>query len=90
MNQNLCTCKKFETPNVKSDYCKPFKAVFLFFIQAKYDMDISSDSSCSDEDTATGAYWDNNVGLPLTDSVSDKNFDNFRLGAFFYYRYMIL
>ena len=46
-----------------------FKAMFLFFIQAKVDMDISSDSSSSNEDTATGAYWDSNVGLPFTDRV---------------------
>ena len=45
------------------------------------DMDISSDSSSSDEDTATGTYWDSNVGLPFTDSVRKKNF---RLGAFFF------
>ena len=32
-------------------------------------MDISSDSSSSDKDTATGAYWDSNVGLPFTDRV---------------------
>ena len=38
------------------------------------DMDISSDSSSSDEDTATGAYWDSNVGLPVTDHVSDEEF----------------
>ena len=38
------------------------------------DMDISSDFSSSDEDTATGAYWDSNVGLPFTDSVSDEEF----------------
>ena len=55
-------------------YYKPFKAVFLFFIQAKDDMDISSDSSYSDEDTATGAYWDSNVGLPFTDRVSEEEF----------------
>ena len=28
-------------------------------------MDISSDSSSSDEDTATGAYWDSNVWFAL-------------------------
>ena len=44
------------------------------------DMDISSHSSSSDEDTAIGAYWDSNVGLPFTDRVSEKR--NFRLGAF--------
>ena len=39
------------------------------------DMDISSDSSSSDEDTATGAHWDSNVGLPFTDRVSsDEEF----------------
>ena len=37
------------------------------------DMDISSDSS-SDEDTATGAYWDSTVGLPYTDHMSDEEF----------------
>ena len=37
-------------------------------------MDISSDSSSSDEDTATGAYWDSNVGLPFTDRVSEEEF----------------
>ena len=45
------------------------------------DMDISSDSSSSDEDIAHGTYWDSNVGLPFTDSVRKKNF---RLGAFFF------
>ena len=35
-------------------------------------MDISSDSSSSDEDTATGAYWDSNVGLPFTDHASNE------------------
>ena len=34
------------------------------------DMDISSDSSSSDEDTAIRAYWDSNVGLPFPDRVS--------------------
>ena len=29
------------------------------------DKDISSDSSSSDKDTAIGAYWDSNVGLPF-------------------------
>ena len=52
----------------------PFKVVFLFFIQAKDDMDISSDSSSSDEDTAIEAYWDSNVGLPFTDRVSEEEF----------------
>ena len=37
-------------------------------------MDISSDSSSSDEDTATGAYWEFNVGLPYTDHMSDEEF----------------
>ena len=46
------------------------------------DMDISSDSSSSDEDTATGAYWDSNVGLPFDTVCQMRNFDNFRLGAF--------
>ena len=36
-------------------------------------MDISSDSS-SGEDTAIGAYWDSNVGLPFTDCVSEEEF----------------
>ena len=49
--------------------------MFLFFIQAKdQDMEISSDSSSSDEDTAIGAYWDSNVGLPFTDRVSEEDF----------------
>ena len=39
-------------------------------------MDISSDSSSSDEDTAIGAYWDSNVGLPFT-SVSEEEFWQF-------------
>ena len=39
-------------------------------------MDISSDSS-SDGDTATGAYWDSNAGLPFTDHVSDEGFWQF-------------
>ena len=38
------------------------------------DMDISSDSSSSDEDTAIGAHWDSNVGLPFTNRVSDEEF----------------
>ena len=46
------------------------------------DMDNSSDSSSADEDTAIGAHWDSNVGLPFTDRVSDWK-RNFRLGAFF-------
>ena len=37
-------------------------------------MDISSDSSSSDQDTATGVYWDSDVGLPFTDRVSDEEF----------------
>ena len=37
-------------------------------------MVISSDSSSSDEDTATGTYWDSNVGLLFTDHVSDEEF----------------
>ena len=37
-------------------------------------MDISSDSSFSDEDTAIGAYWDSNVGLPFTGCVSEEEF----------------
>ena len=49
-------------------------AVFLFFIQAKNDMDIGSNSSSSDEDTAIAAYWDSNVGLPFTDRVSEEEF----------------
>ena len=36
------------------------------------DMDFSSDSSCSDEDTAIGAYWDSNVSLLFTDRVSEE------------------
>ena len=39
------------------------------------DMDISSDSSSSEEDTAIGAYWDSNVGLPFTDHVSEEEFE---------------
>ena len=42
--------------------------------KSKDDMDISSDSSSSDEDTAIGAYWDSNVGLPFTDLASDEEF----------------
>ena len=52
----------------------PSKAVFLFFIQAKDDMDISSDSSSSDQDTAIAACWDSDVGLPFTNSVSEEEF----------------
>ena len=37
-------------------------------------MDISSDSSSPDEDIAIGAYWDSNVGLPITDRVSEEEF----------------
>ena len=46
--------------------------MFLSFIQAKDDMDINSDSSSSDEGTATGAYWDSSAGLPFTDRVSEE------------------
>ena len=48
--------------------------MFLFFIQAKDDMDISSGSSSSDEDTAIGEYWGYNVGLPFTDRVTEEEF----------------
>ena len=70
--QEIRETGKFE----KSDYRKPFKVVFLFFIQAKDDMDISSGSSSSDEDTAIGigAYWGSNVGLPFTDRVTEEEF----------------
>ena len=37
-------------------------------------MDISSDSSSSDKDTAIAAYWVSNVGLPFTDHVSEEEF----------------
>ena len=37
-------------------------------------MDISIDSSSSDEDTVIGAYWDSNVGLLFTDRVSEEEF----------------
>ena len=37
-------------------------------------MDISSDSSSSDEDTAIVAYWDSNVGLPFTNRVAEEKF----------------
>ena len=63
-----------DTKCLKSDYRKPFKAVFLFFIQAKDDMEFSSDSSSADEDTAIGACWDSNVGLPFTDRVTEEEF----------------
>ena len=43
------------------------------------DMDISSDFSSSDEDTAIGAYWDSNVGLPFTDRVSEEEFETWSL-----------
>ena len=42
--------------------------------QAKDDVDISSDSSSSYEDTIIGAYWDSNVGLPYSDRVSEEEF----------------
>ena len=38
------------------------------------DMEISSDSSSSDEDTAFGAYWDSNVGLPFD---TEEEFETF-------------
>ena len=49
------------------------------------DMDISSDSSSSDEDTATAL---GHIGTPTLVCPSQtvcqmRNFDNFRLGAFF-------
>ena len=37
-------------------------------------MDISSDSSSSDGDTAFGVYLDSNVGLAFTDRVSKEEF----------------
>ena len=39
-------------------------------------MDISSDSSSSDKDTAIQAYWDSNVSLPFR-SVSEEEFWQF-------------
>ena len=48
--------------------------MFLFFIQAKDDMDISSGSSSSDEDTAIEAQYGSNVGLPFTDRVTEEEF----------------
>ena len=68
--QEIRETGKFE----KSDYRKPFKVVFLFFIQAKDDRDISSGSSSSDEDTTIGAYWVSNVGFPFTDRVTEEEF----------------
>ena len=50
------------------------KLCFCSLYKQKMDMDISSDSSSSDEDTAIGAYWDSNVGLPITDRVSEEEF----------------
>ena len=79
MNQNLrwkCTRKKFETPNVKRvTTASLLKLYFCSLYKQKMDMDISSDSSSSDE--ATGAYWDSNIGLPFTDRVSDEEFWQF-------------
>ena len=37
-------------------------------------MDINSDFSFSDEDTAIGTYWDSNVGLPFTDRAPEEEF----------------
>ena len=45
---------------------------FFSLYKRKMDMDISSDSSSSDEDTAIGAYWDSNVSLPFTNQVSEE------------------
>ena len=50
------------------------KLCFCSLYKQKMDMDISSDSSSSDEDTAIGAYWDSNVGLPITERVSEEEF----------------
>ena len=76
MNQNLrwkSTCKRFETPNVKRvTTASLLKLYFGSLYKQKMDMDISSDSSSSDEDTAIGAYWDSNVSLPFTDRVSEE------------------
>ena len=48
------------------------------------DMDISSDSSSSDEDTDIGAYWTPMLVCPSqTVCYQMRIFDNFRLGAFF-------
>ena len=48
------------------------KLFFCSLYKQKMDMDFSSDSSSSDEDTAIGAYWDSNVSLPFTDRVSEE------------------
>ena len=51
------------------------KLCFCSLFKQKMDMDISSDSSSSDEDTVIEAYWESNVGLPFTDpGVSEEEF----------------
>ena len=51
----------------------PQACVFVLYTSKKMDMDIRSDSSSSEKDTATAAYWDSNVGLPFR-SVSEEEF----------------
>ena len=46
------------------------------------DMDISGDSSSEEEDTAIGAYWDSNVGLPFADRESEEEL--FETWSFFF------
>ena len=67
--------QKFETANIKRVTTGSLlKLCFCSLYKQKMDMDISSDSSSSDEDTAIGAYWDSNVGLPFTDRVAEEEF----------------
>ena len=67
--------QEIQAPNVKRvTAASLLKLYFCSLYKQKMDMDISSDSSSADEDTATGAYWDSNVGLPFTDCVSDEEF----------------
>ena len=51
-----------------------FLLCFCSLYKQKMDMDISSNSSSSDKDTAIGAYWESNIGLPFTDRVSEEEF----------------
>ena len=46
------------------------------------DMDISGDSSSEEEDTAIGAYWDSNVGLPFAYRESEEEL--FETWSFFF------
>ena len=92
INQNLqwkCTCKRFETPNVKwVTTASLLKLCVLFFIQAKDGYGYHAAVTLL---LQTKTQPLEHIGTPMlvcpSQTVCQKR--NFRLGAFFY-RYMIL